>query len=102
MYKKLCKAHAPTKLKHTRFFTKTILVSNNQYMHLLLKRTLTRACQMYVTITCIQGSNVHFILLLDTSSTDKCTGRWCRGSTPKDELPEPRETLANDIPSHAI
>ena len=28
-------------------------------MHLTL--TLTRACQMYVTITC-RGSNVHFVL----------------------------------------
>ena len=45
---------------------------------------------------------MHFVLLLDTSSTDECTGRWCRGSTPKDELPEPRGSLANDIPSHAI
>ena len=43
-----------------------------------------------------------FVLLLDTSTTDKYTGQWCRGSTPKDELPEPRGSLANDIPSYAI
>ena len=35
-------------------------------------------------------------------STGKCTGQWCCGSTPKDELPGPRGSLANDIPSHAI
>ena len=45
---------------------------------------------MYVTIMCIQGANVHFILLPDTSSTDKCTGQCCHGSTSKDELPEPK------------
>ena len=43
---------------------------------------------------------MHFILLLD--SADKCTGRWHCGSTLKDELPDPRGSLANDIPSRAI
>ena len=33
---------------------------------------------------------MHFVLLLDTSNSDKCTGQWCHGSTPKDELPEPK------------
>ena len=42
---------------------------------------------------------MHFALLLD--STDKCTGRWRCGSTPKDELPDPRGSLEN-IPSHTI
>ena len=45
---------------------------------------------------------MRFVLLLDTSSTDECTGRWHCGSTLKDELPEPRGSLANDIPSCAI
>ena len=43
-----------------------------------------------------------YYFILDTSSTDKCIGRWCCGSTLKDELPELRESLANDIPSCAI
>ena len=30
------------------------------------------------------------------------TGWWHCGSTPKDELPDPRRSLANGIPSHAI
>ena len=32
----------------------------------------------------------------------KCTGRWHCGRTPKDELPDPRGSLANDILSCAI
>ena len=43
---------------------------------------------------------IRFILLVDCS--DKCTGRWCCGSTSKDELPEPRGSLGNNIPSRAI
>ena len=43
---------------------------------------------------------VYFILLVDC--TDKCAGQWCCGSTWKDELPEPRGFLANDMPSHVI
>ena len=50
---------------------------------------------MYVTITCAR-LNARFILIA------KCTGRWRCGSAPKDELPDPRGSLANDIPSHAI
>ena len=30
-------------------------------------------------------------------NTDNCTGRWHCGSAPKDELPDPRESLANKI-----
>ena len=41
-----------------------------------------------------------FVLLFD--STDKCTGGWCCESTPKNELPDPRGSLADNIPSHAI
>ena len=36
------------------------------------------------------------------ASIDKFTGGWHYGSTPKDELPDPRGSLANDIPSRAI
>ena len=43
-----------------------------------------------------------YYFILDTSSTNKCTGKWCCGSTPKDELPEPRGSLANNIPSCAL
>ena len=42
-----------------------------------------------------------YYFILDTSSTDKCTGQWHHGSIVKDELPEPRGSLANDIPSCA-
>ena len=49
--KKLCKAQTSTKLKHMRFFTMTILLSNNWYMHLPFIAH-THARQMYVTITC--------------------------------------------------
>ena len=35
-------------------------------------------------------------------STDKCTGQWHCGSTLKDEPPDPRGSLANEIPSHTI
>ena len=43
---------------------------------------------------------MHFVLLVDC--TDKCMGRYRCGSTLKNELPKPRGSLANDIPSHAI
>ena len=45
---------------------------------------------------------MRFILLLDSKLTVKYTGRWCCERTPKNELPDPREALANHIPSHAI
>ena len=35
-------------------------------------------------------------------STDKCTVRWRRGSTPKDGVNDPRRSLANKVPSHAV
>ena len=35
-------------------------------------------------------------------SSDKCAGQWRCGSTPKDELADPRGSLINDIPSCAI
>ena len=40
-----------------------------------------------------------FVLLFDSKliATDKCTGRWYCGRTPKDELPDPRGSLVNDI-----
>ena len=47
---------------------------------------------MYKAQTC---ASLHY-------STDKCTGRWCCESTPKAELPDPRKSLASDIPSCAI
>ena len=43
---------------------------------------------------------MHFVLFLD--GNDKCTGLWYCGRTMKNELPDPRGSLANDIPSHAI
>ena len=35
-------------------------------------------------------------------SIDKCIGRLCCGNALKDGLPNPRGSLANEIPSHAI
>ena len=35
-------------------------------------------------------------------SNDKYTGQWHCESTLKDELPDPRESLVNEIPSHTI
>ena len=43
---------------------------------------------------------VSFYYLND--STDQCTGQWCYGCTPKDELPNQRRSLAKDIASHTI
>ena len=43
---------------------------------------------------------MHFVLLIDR--TDKCTGWWHCESTLKDEMPEPRGSLVNNIPSRAI
>ena len=45
---------------------------------------------------------MRFVVLVDC--TDKCiqdNGTSCR-STSKDEIPEPRGSLANDVTSHAI
>ena len=55
---------------------------------------------MNVTITCMRLKHaLHFIIVLIA----KCTGQWhCAGSTPKDELPDPRGSLTNDIPICAI
>ena len=50
---------------------------------------------IYMRLKCA----LHFIIVLIA----KCTGQWhCAGSTSKDELPDPRGSLENDIPSHAI
>ena len=62
----------------------------------------TRAHQMYVTITCMRLKHAfHFIscrivLISVQDDTDGCE------STSKDELPQPRGSLANNIPSRAI
>ena len=45
---------------------------------------------------------MRFVLLLDSKLTVKCTGQWHCGSTLKDELPDPKESLANNILSRAI
>ena len=51
---------------------------------------------MYVTITCTRLKHaLRFIIVLIA----KCIGQWHCGSTPKDELPDPRGFLANGIPS---
>ena len=50
---------------------------------------------IYKAQTCIC-----FVLLVDC--TDKYTGQRRCGITLKDELPEPRGSLANAIPSRAI
>ena len=35
-------------------------------------------------------------------STDKCTGQWRHGSTPKDGVNDTRRSLVNKVPSHAV
>ena len=51
----------------------------------------TRACQMYVTITCTRLKRAFRFI--------SC---WIAESTSKDELPQPRGSLANNIHSRAI
>ena len=60
----------------------------------------THSClPLYVTITCTRLKHeFHFIVVLIA----KCTGKWYCESFPKDELPDPRWFVANNIPSHAI
>ena len=62
----------------------------------------TCAHQMYVTITC-SVRNVCFALLVDCTDTVSVQddGDSCE-STLKDKLPQPRGSLANNIPSRAI
>ena len=61
---------------------------------------IVHACayQMYMKITCTRLNCV----LLDSKLTVKCIGRWCCERTAKNELHDPRGSLANDIPSYAI
>ena len=76
--KKLRKVHTSTKLKHIRFFTMTILLSNNQYMQASSFHSAHLCTPMYVTITCMRLKHVlHFIIVLIA----KYTGWWCCGST---------------------
>ena len=61
-----------------------------------------RACQMYVTIMCTRLKRVfHFICCQIVLISVQDDGDGCE-STSKDELPQPRGSLANNIPSHAI
>ena len=71
-------------------------------MH-LPSRAHTRARQMYVTITCTRLKRVfHFISCQIVLISVQDNGDCCE-STSKDELPQPRGSLAtNNIPSHAI
>ena len=62
----------------------------------------TRACQMYLTISCTRLKRVfHFIScrIILISLQDDGDGYV---SASKDELPQPRGSLANNIPSCAI
>ena len=62
----------------------------------------THACQMYVTIMCMRLKRVfHFISCQIVLINVQDDGDCCE-STLKDELPQPRGSLANNIPSHAI
>ena len=62
----------------------------------------TRARQMYVTITCTRFKRAfRFISCQIVLITVQDDGNGCE-STSKDELPQPRESLANNIPSRAI
>ena len=62
----------------------------------------TPACQMYVTITCTRLKRTfHFISCRIVLISVQDDGDNCE-ITLKDELPQPRGFLANNIPSHAI
>ena len=70
-------------------------------MHLLFIAH-TRAHQMYVTITCTRlKCAFRFISLRIVLISVQDDGDGCE-STSKDELPQPRGSLANNIPSRAI
>ena len=61
----------------------------------------THARQMYVTITCTRLKHVfHFISCRIVLISVQDDGDSCE-STSKDELPQPRGSLANNIPSRA-
>ena len=102
--KKLCKAHTSMKLKHTRFLLwKVYFRIISTCIHLPFIAHICNiqgtTCVLYITITCTRLKRaLHFIIVLIA----KCTGWWCCGSTPKDELPDPRGSLANNIPSRAV
>ena len=62
----------------------------------------TRACQMYVTITCTRLKRAfHFISCQIALISVQDDGEGCE-STSKNELPQSRGSLANNIPLHAI
>ena len=62
----------------------------------------TRARQIYVTITCTRLKCVfRFISYRIVLISVQDDGDGCE-STSKDELPQPRGSLANNIPSRAI
>ena len=54
---------------------------------------------VYKTQTC---ASLYY--LNDSTDYWQCTGRWCCRCTAEDELrtPDPRRSLASDIPFHAI
>ena len=61
----------------------------------------TRACQMYVTIMCTRLKGAfHFISCRIVLISVQDDGNGCE-STSKDVLPQPRGSLANNIPSRA-
>ena len=61
-----------------------------------------RACQMYVTIMCTRLKCAFcFISCWIALISVQDDGDGCE-STSKDELPQPRGSLANNIPSHTI
>ena len=61
----------------------------------------TRAYQMYVTITCMRLKHAFcFISCRIVLISVQDDGDGCE-STSKDELPQPRGSLANNIPSRA-
>ena len=95
--KKLHKAHTSTKLKHKRFFTMMILLLNNQYMHLPFKAhsnpCTPNVCDNNVYEAQMCTSFYQQLVLIQC----KCTGQQHLGSTSKDELPEPRGSLVNDM-----
>ena len=61
----------------------------------------THAFQMYVTITCTRRKHAfHFISFRIVLISVQDDGDGCE-STSNDELPQPRGSLANNVPSRA-
>ena len=71
-----------------------ILLSNNQYMHLFHSANL---CTPNVCDNNIYQAQMCASFYYLSGSTDQCTGRWCCGCTPKDELQRMNYLIKEDL-----